>query len=114
MSKLSLDDQYNLAAKIQNLVMLIGLLTDDETEALLEMRRNLLEQVSKLQAIGGTIVPLESSEHKVSHLNAMVARIDAILSINNSNVMMQEADKKLQDDQDSRGKIAAMFGLESF
>lgn len=111
MSILSTEDQYNLAAKVQNLIMFVGLLTPDEVETLEKLRDNLKEDNSRIAAISGTIVSMEKADHKIARQNAMVKRINAVLAIHQSNVEMGDADQKLADDEAGREQINKMFGL---
>lgn len=111
MSELNIDQQYELAAKIQNLVIFVGLLSVTEVDTLRKLRKQLLDQNSRLEAVAGVITPLHESEHKVSHHNAMIKRIDAIIAISESNFDMAGADKKLEDAKEGQDKIAKMFGL---
>lgn len=111
MSKLDLDAQYELAAKVQNLVMFVGLLKPEEIEALQELKQNLRDDNSKIGAMSGTILPLEESEHKISRQRSMIKRIDALIAIHESNVEMQDADTELEKSKKGRESINALFGL---
>lgn len=111
MSKLNIDQQYELAAKIQNLVMFVGLLSMSEVESLKELRSQLKDQNSRLNAVAGVITPLAETNHKVARHNAMIKRIDAIIAISESNFDMMTADKNLKSEKEGQDKIAEMFGL---
>ena len=62
MSKLDLDAQYELAARIQNLIMFVGLLTPDEVDALKELKENLQKSNSTMGAVAGILAPLTFDE----------------------------------------------------
>ncbi len=111
MSKLDLDAQYELAARIQNLIMFVGLLTPDEIDALKELKENLHSSNSSLGAVAGILAPLEESEHKISRQRAMIKRIDAFLALAETNQEMQDADAELDKAKKGRDTINALFGL---
>lgn len=111
MSELSLDAQYELAAKIQNLIMFVGLLTPEEIDGIKQMRDQTEQQISSLSAISGTLTPFEESENKIAHYRAIIKRSDAIISIAESNKDMQDADAEFEASKKGRADIARMFGL---
>lgn len=111
MSKLDLDKQYELATKIQHLIMFVGLLQPDEVEALKELKKNLQESNSSIGAVAGILTPLEESDHKISRQRAMIKRIDAFLAISETNHEMQDADDELEKSKKGRETINALFGL---
>lgn len=111
MSELSLDAQYELAAKVQNLIMFIGLISDEEIEALRELKRSLQDSNSKLGAVAGILAPLEESEHKISRQQAMIKRIDAFIAIAETNQEMQDADQELEKAKKGRETINSLLGL---
>lgn len=111
MSKLSLDAQYELAAKVQNLIMFIGLISDEEIEALRDLKRSLQDSNSKLGAVAGILAPLEESEHKISRQQAMIKRIDAFIAIAETNQEMQDADQELEKAKKGRETINSLLGL---
>lgn len=111
MSKLSLDAQYELAAKVQNLVMFVGLLSDDELEALAELKSNLQESNSTLSSVAGILTPLEESEHKIARQRAMIKRVDALIALHETNQEMQDADTELEKSKKGREEIARLFNL---
>ena len=111
MPEMDLDKQYELAGKIQNLVMFVGLLSEEEVSALKELRQALKDQSGSISAVAGTLVDLEKAEHKVDRNAAMTKRIDAIIAISESNVELQAADAKLENAEKSRETINRMFGL---
>lgn len=111
MSELSLDAQYELAAKIQNLIMFVGLISDDEIDALRELKKSLQDSNSKIGAVAGILTPLEESEHKISRQQAMIKRIDAFIAIAETNQEMQDADEELEKSKKGREKIAELFNL---
>jgi len=111
MSELSLDAQYELAAKVQNLIMFVGLLTPEEIEGIKQMRDQVEQNISSLSAISGTITPLEESENKIAHYKAIVKRSNAILAIAESNADMQAADAEFEASKKGREEIKRMFGL---
>jgi hypothetical protein len=111
MSDLPLDAQYELAAKIQQLVIFTGLLSDDEIEALKKMRANLKDQNSNLSAVSGVITPMAESEHKIARNHAMIKRIDALVAIHESNYDLRDADNEFQNSKDNHQKVLDMFGL---
>lgn len=113
MSLLSIDQQYEFAAKIQNLIMFVGLLTDDEVETLQTMRKQLQKEIGNLGAVAGVLAPLAESDHKISHNEIMIKRLDAILAIHQSNLDMRDADNKLESQKAGEQKIKDMFGLLS-
>jgi len=111
MSKLDLDAQYDLAFKIQNLIMFVGLLSDEEVEALHELKKQLKESNSTTMAASGTLIPLEKAEHKVARQRAMIKRIDAFIAISESNKDMQDADVELEKTERGQKKIEELFNL---
>lgn len=111
MSKLDIDAQYELASKIQNLIMFVGLLKDDEIIALREMRNSVEDQISQLGAVAGIITPLEETEQKIAHLKAIIKRTDAVISIHETNVDMKEADEVFEASKKGREQIKELFGL---
>lgn len=111
MSKLDLDAQYELAARIQNLIMFVGLLTPDEVDALKELKKSLQESNSSLGAVAGILAPLEESEHKISRQRSMMKRIDAFLALAETNQELQDADHELEKAKKGRETINALFGL---
>lgn len=111
MSKLDLEKQYELAGRIQQLIIFVGLLSEDEVEALKELRQNLKESNSSLNAVAGILTPLEESDHKISRQTAMIKRIDAFLAIHETNQEIGDADAKLAKDKAGRETINKMFGL---
>lgn len=113
MSILSIDQQYEFGAKIQNLIMFVGLLTEDEIETLHELRKNLVSQNSTLGAASGTLIPLEKADHKIARHNAMIKRLDAIIAIHESNLEMEDADISFKEAQEGRRKINELFGLDN-
>lgn len=111
MSTLDIDKQYELAAKIQNLIMFVGLMTPEEVIAVKAMRDQIEDSMSSLAAISGTITPLEESDHKIAHYKVMIKRIDAVLAIAESNTEMQDADEEFEKSKKGRDDIKRMFGL---
>lgn len=111
MSKLSLDAQYDLAAKIQQLVIFVGLLQPEEIEALKDLKKSLQESNSTMGAVAGILAPLEESEHKISRQRSMIKRIDAFIAISETNHEMQDADSELEKAKKGRETINALFGL---
>lgn len=112
MSKLSIDEQYNFAEKLKQLVIFVGLLSDDEVGALKELRDNLLKQNNNLRTVGGILVDLDAADHKIARHEAMVQRIDGLLAIHESNKLLADADSEYADKKASNEKLNAMFGLE--
>jgi hypothetical protein len=108
---LSLDRQYDLAGKIETLIMFVGLLADDEVEAIKSLKEKLEDEIPSLQAVAGVLAPLEETEHKIAHYRAMIKRTDAIIAISESNKEMSVADGDLEKSKESRDMIAKMFGL---
>lgn len=111
MSELSLDAQYELAAKVQNLIMFVGLLTPEEIEGIKQMRDQVEQNISSLSAMSGVITPFEESENKIAHYRAIIKRSNAILAIAESNQEMQEADAEFEQSKKGRDEINALFGL---
>lgn len=111
MSSLDLDAQYDLANKIQNLIMFVGLLKPEEVEALHELKKSLQDSNSTMGAVAGILAPLEESEHKIARQRAMIKRIDAFIAISETNHEMQDADQELEKSKKGREKINALFGL---
>lgn len=108
---MDIDKQYELAAKIQNLIMFVGLLTPEEVTGIKDMREQVSDQISSLSAISGVITPLEESENKIAHYRCIVKRCDAILAIVESNMDMQAADQEFEASKKGRAEINALFGL---
>lgn len=111
MSKLDIDKQYDLAAKIQQLIIFVGLLSDEEVEALKDLRKSLIESNSSLNAVAGILTPLEESDHKISRQKSMIKRIEAFIAISETNKEMGDADEKLAKDKAGKETINRMFGL---
>ena len=108
---LDIDKQYELAAKIQNLIMFVGMLTPEEVDGIKQMRDNLEEQISRLSAMSGVITPYEESQNKIAHYKASIKRADAILAIAETNQEMQDADAEFEASKKGRDEINALFGL---
>ena len=111
MSTLELDAQYELASKIQNLIMFVGLLSDDEIAALKELKKSLHDSNSKTSSVAGLLVPLEKAEHKIKRQSIMIKRIDAFIQIAASNNELQDADRELDDKLKGKEKLEELFGL---
>lgn len=111
MSKLDLDAQYELAARIQNLLMFVGLLSADEIEALKELKQSLQDDNSRIGAMSGTILPFEESEHKIKRQQVMIRRIDAFMALAESNHEMQDVDAELEKSKKGREQLKELFGL---
>lgn len=111
MSSLDVEAQYELAAKVQNLIMFVGLLTAEEIIGIKQMRDQVKEQVSSLQAVSGTLVPMEEAEKKIAHYRAIIKRSDALIAIAESNEEMKAADAEYEKNKNSRETISRMFGL---
>lgn len=112
MSELSLDAQYELANKIQTLIMFVGMLTPEELDGIKQMREQVEQQISSLSAVSGIITPLEETENKIAHNKCIIKRCDAILAIAESNQEMQDADIEFEKSKKGREDIAALFGLK--
>ncbi len=111
MSKLDLEAQHELASRIQNLVMFVGLLKPEEIEALKDLKQSLQESNGNLSAVAGILTTLEDSEHKISRQRSMIKRIDAFIAIHETNFEMQDADQELEKSKKGRESINALFGL---
>lgn len=111
MSLLTTDEQYELATKIQTLIMFVGALNVKEVMGIQQMREQVEDQISSLSAVSGIITPLEESENKIAHYRCILKRCDAILAIHESNLDMAEADKKFEDSKKGREQIKELFGL---
>lgn len=111
MSNLSLEKQEELAARIMQLVVFVGLLTPDEVESLKELRQNLQESNGTMNAVAGILAPLEEANHKVSRQQAMIKRIDAFIALHESGVDLQQADEEFKKAKDGQAQVNRLFGL---
>lgn len=111
MADLDMDAQYELANKIQTLIMFVGLLKPEEIEGIKKMRDQVEESISRLAAVSGTLTPLEESDNKIAHYRAIVKRADAILAIAESNEDMKLADAEFEASKKGREQIKEFFGL---
>jgi hypothetical protein len=108
---LDIDAQYELANKIQTLIMFVGLLKPEEIDGIKQMRDQVEDNISSLSAISGTITPFEESENKIAHYRVIIKRCDAILAIAESNKDMADADAEFEASKKGRDEINALFGL---
>lgn len=108
---LSDGEVLELAAKIEQILMVIGLLDEREIAAMNRLKESIADEASKLHAVAGLLVPLHEANYKLKQLSVQTVRIESLIKIVESNKQLQEAGEELDESKKHQETINNMFGL---